>query len=165
MLAGLGSPDNGRIDRPHAALQCTGYVPQRFGLYDELTVHENLRFQARMRGCDRTAVIRAEHEFDLVTLSTRRAATLSGGQRQRLLIAAALLHRPSCVLLDEPTTALDAESRRGLWRLLRSLARADAAVVLTTHEDADARECDTVTRLSDGRIPGGAMGALTGAPE
>jgi ABC-2 type transport system ATP-binding protein len=152
LLGGILQADNGSIERRHGPADRIGYVPQRFCLYDELTVRENLRFQARMRGADARAVEDAESKFDLRELGSRRAATLSGGQRQRLLIAAALIFRPTLVLFDEPTTALDSASRSQLWALLRRETQIGATVVLSTHEDADARECDAVTRIQDGRI-------------
>jgi ABC-2 type transport system ATP-binding protein len=152
LLGGILQADNGSIERRHGPADRIGYVPQRFCLYDELTVSENLRFQARMRGADATAVEDAESKFDLRELGSRRAATLSGGQRQRLLIAAALLFRPTLVLFDEPTTALDSASRTELWAMLRREAQIGVTIVLSTHEEADARECDAVTRLQDGRI-------------
>lgn len=152
ILAGLWKADSGVVERPDNTINRIGYVSQRFCLYEELTVHENLLFQARMRDCDVRSVAAAEADLDLVALRNRRASSLSGGQRQRLLIAAALLHQPTLLLLDEPTTALDAEGRRDLWELMRSEADAGAAVVLTTHEHADVQSCDVVTRLHDGRV-------------
>jgi len=152
ILASILGSDTGRIERHHGPQERIGYVPQRFCLYDELTVRENLRFQASMRGVGAAAVAEAERRFELGVLSMRRAATLSGGQRQRLLIAAAFMHRPTLILCDEPTTALDPAARGGLWALLRRESRTGTTVVLTTHEEADARECDDITRLQDGRI-------------
>jgi ABC-2 type transport system ATP-binding protein len=161
LIAGIWPVDTGSIERHHGPPHRIGYVPQRFGLYDELTVRENLNFQAQMRGGDLMPIEQAEREFDLAGFAMRRAGTLSGGQRQRLLLAAALLHRPTLVLCDEPTTALDRASRSDLWALLRREARAGTTVVLTTHEEADTQACDTVTQLQDGRIvvaPSGAHG-------
>ena len=152
ILAGLWRPDAGRIERHHGSVAEIGYVAQRFCLYDELTVRENLRFQRAMRGAGRETVAQAEADFDLIALRDQRAGRLSGGERQRLMIAAALLHRPSLLLLDEPTTALDAPSRRFLWALLHRETTAGATVVLTTHEEADARECHATTVLRDGRV-------------
>jgi ABC-2 type transport system ATP-binding protein len=159
LLAGIWRADSGQIERRHGTQDRVCYVPQRFCLYDEMTVRENLRFQASMRGAGATAAADTEREFGLQALGARRASTLSGGQRQRLLIAAALLHRPTLVLCDEPTTALDAAARTDLWNLLHREARNGTTIVLTTHEEADARECDAVTRLHDGRIAGPQPGA------
>lgn len=151
LLAGLLSCDSGTIERFHGPMGEIGYVPQRFCLYDELTVRENLRFQAHMRGSD-NSLLEVEQRFDLQQLTTCRAGALSGGQRQRLLIAAALLHGPSLVLFDEPTTALDSLSRNRLWDMLRQEAHRGTTLVLTTHEEIDALQCDTITRLQDGSI-------------
>jgi ABC-2 type transport system ATP-binding protein len=152
ILAGFLRFDSGRIERHHGSLERIGYVSQRFCLYDELTVRENLWFQAGMRGVATASVAAAERTFELSELGGRPASALSGGQRQRLLIAAAFLHRPTLVLCDEPTTALDSAARRGLWELLRRQANTGTTIVLTTHEEADASECDVITRLQDGRI-------------
>lgn len=166
ILAGFLGFDSGRIERHHGALERIGYVSQRFCLYDELTVRENLQFQAGMRGVSAPAVAEAERAFGLSEFVGRRATTLSGGQRQRLLIAAALMHRPTLVLCDEPTTALDSAARRSLWDLLRREARTGTTIVLTTHEEADALECDVITRLQEGRVanPRVAMSAMARLP-
>ena len=152
ILGGLWSADHGHVERYDTPLEAIGYVPQRLGLYDELTAHENLVFQGAVRGVDRFAVARAENDFDLRELRDRRAGRLSGGERQRLSIAAAVMHRPRLLLLDEPTTALDAPSRRTLWAWLHREIGVGTAVVITTHEQADAGECHTTTLLRDGRV-------------
>jgi ABC-2 type transport system ATP-binding protein len=152
ILAGIWLPDAGRIERPGAPLARIGYVAQRFCLYDELTVSENLLFQVSMRGRPAASVARVLNEFSLEALASRRAATLSGGERQRLMLAAAMLSEPTLLLLDEPTAALDTASRRSLWSLLRREAARGTAVVLTSHELADGEQCDSTTRLSEGRL-------------
>jgi ABC-2 type transport system ATP-binding protein len=154
ILAGIWQPDVGRIDYPGAPVRI-GYVPQRFCLYDELTVGENLGFQAAMRGRKTTPVAGVLSDFSLEALASRRAAALSDGERQRLMLAAAMLSRPTLLLLDEPTTALDSASRRSLWSLLRREAAHGTAVVLTSHELADGAQCDSTTRLSEGRLDEG----------
>lgn len=151
ILAGIWHPDVGRIAYPGAPVR-VGYVAQRFCLYDELTVGENLRFQGAMLGRNAMPVARALHEFSLEALASRRAAALSNGERQRLMLAAAMLSRPTLLLLDEPTTALDTASRRSLWSLLRREAAYGTAVVLTSHELGDGAQCDSTTRLSEGRL-------------
>jgi ABC-2 type transport system ATP-binding protein len=131
-----------------------GYVPQRFCYYDELTTRENLRFVARMNvpGDPIKAADLALQEFDLQNVSERRAHALSGGQRQRLMLAAALMHRPALLLLDEPTTALDSASREALWMRLERLTAAGMTCILTTHEAADADRCDSCSMLGDGQL-------------
>ena len=152
IFGALWSADRGHVERYDTPVEAIGYVPQRFCLYDELTVHENLAFQGAVRGIDRVAIARAETDFDLHVLRGRRAGLLSGGERQRLSLAAAVLHRPRLLLLDEPTTALDAPSRRALWAWLHREIDVGTAVVITTHEQADAGECHTATLLRDGRV-------------
>ncbi len=153
IIAGIWQADSGEVEQRHGDRTAIGYAAQRFCLYDELTVGENLRFQARMRNCPQARVPEFERQFELQQLDGQRAGRLSGGQRQRLLLAAALLHRPSLLLLDEPTTALDDESRQSLWQLLRREAKNGTAIVLTTHESLDSQECHVVTRLRDGQVP------------
>ena len=151
ILAGIWHPDVGRIAYPSAPVRI-GYVAQRFCLYDELTVGENLRFQGAMLGRNAMPVTRALNEFSLEALASRRAAALSNGERQRLMLAAAMLSRPTLLLLDEPTTALDTASRRSLWSLLRREAAYGTAVVLTSHELSDGAQCDATTSISEGRL-------------
>jgi ABC-2 type transport system ATP-binding protein len=152
ILAGLWDADSGRVARPGTTLAHIGYVAQRFCLYEELTVLENLRFQAAMLGASAAAITRVLEQFALAALTGRRAAALSGGERQRLMLAAALLLQPKFLLLDEPTTALDPPSRVTLWALLRAEAARGVAVVLTSHEPHDALRCDVVLTLRDGRL-------------
>jgi len=151
ILAGIWRPDVGRIEYPGAPVRI-GYVPQRFCLYDELTVGENLGFQAAMHGRHAVPVARILDDFSLAALVSRRAAALSAGERQRLMLAAAMLSRPTLLLLDEPTTALDTASRGSLWSHMRREAAHGTAVVLTSHELADGARCDSTTRLSEGRL-------------
>jgi ABC-2 type transport system ATP-binding protein len=151
ILAGIWRPDVGRIEYSGTPVRI-GYVPQRFCLYDELTVGENLGFQAAMHGRHALPVARILDDFSLAALVSRRAAALSDGERQRLMLAAAMLSRPTLLLLDEPTTALDTASRALLWSLLRREAAHGTAVVLTSHELADGAQCDSTTRLSEGRL-------------
>jgi ABC-2 type transport system ATP-binding protein len=152
ILAGLIDADGGAIIRDVGETEI-GYVPQQFCLYDELTVMENLQFQAGMRRLPNAgnAINAASQEFSLTALARRRAAQLSGGERQRLMLAAALLHVPRLVLLDEPTVALDRTARAGLWTLLAQLTSRGAAVVLTTHEQDDADRCATATVMVEGK--------------
>lgn len=162
IMAGLLRPDAGTVrsmgvDVIHALSEHqsrVGYLPQRFCYYDELTTLENLVFVARMHGIDKpaTAADVAIRDFDLDGAADRRAQVLSGGQRQRLMLAAALMHRPALLLLDEPTTALDAASRDALWNRLHTLTATGITCILTTHEAEDAARCDTRTRLIDGSI-------------
>jgi ABC-2 type transport system ATP-binding protein len=131
-----------------------GYMPQRLALYPELTVSQNLRFRADVYGLadPRAAVEAALDGFDLAPFRARRAAHLSGGWARRLQLAAALIHRPVLVLLDEPTAGLDAESRQDVWRRILALARGGASVVINTHDLAEAEQCSAVALFFEGRV-------------
>jgi len=131
-----------------------GYVPQRGGLYDDLRIRENLLFLARAHGlpdpAGRVASTIAEHA--LQARADQRIAALSGGWRQRIALAAALLHAPRLLLLDEPTAGLDHEAREALWQRLRNLAAGGAAVLVSTHHAEEAERCDRVGWLAGGRL-------------
>jgi len=131
-----------------------GYMPQRLALYPELTVAQNLRFRAEVYGLGdpRAAVDAALESFDLAPFQGRRAAHLSGGWARRLQLAAALIHKPVLILLDEPTAGLDAETRQDVWRRILALARAGASVVINTHDLAEAEQCSAVALFFEGRV-------------
>jgi ABC-2 type transport system ATP-binding protein len=130
------------------------YLTQHFSSYGDLTVRENLDFSASIRGIlnRAQAVERALAEFDLRAEQAQRAGTLSGGVRQRLMLAAVLLGEPQILLLDEPTAALDSESRAMLWYILDRRRTSATTVVVTTHLDADAARCENATYLRGGRV-------------
>ena len=131
-----------------------GYMPQRLALYGELTVTQNLRFRADVYGLadPRGAVEAAIADFDLSPYSRRRAAQLSGGWARRLQLAAALIHQPRLILLDEPTAGLDADSRLDVWRRVLALARSGASVVINTHDLGEAEQCTAIALFQEGRI-------------
>lgn len=130
------------------------YLTQHFSHYVELTIRENLEFVAAMHGVSAASreVNLALRDFDLLAHQNRRAQNLSGGMRQRLMLAAAFLGEPQTLLLDEPTAALDEDARRSFWQLLNRRRSPLITLILTTHLDEDVAQCDTVTRLRDGRI-------------
>lgn len=133
-----------------------GYMTQRFSLWDDLTVTENLDFMCRVYGLDRaTRRQRIENRingYDLGSFAGRRAATLSGGQRQRLALAAATLHDPELLLLDEPTSAVDPQNRRDFWESLFALVARGTTILVSTHYMDEAERCHRLAILDHGRI-------------
>jgi ABC-2 type transport system ATP-binding protein len=133
IVAGLRRADAGTVE----VKGTIGLAPQDTGVYMPLSVRDNLRFFGGLAGLRRRAlndrIDEIAHEMLLDDLLTRRAAQLSGGERRRLHTAIALLHRPQLVLLDEPTTGADVQTRTQLLRTVRALADAGTAVVYSTH--------------------------------
>ncbi len=133
-----------------------GYMTQKFSLYQDLTVIENLRFVARAfslgqrRMKERIAANSALYQLE--SLHSRLAGTLSGGQRQRLALAAVTLHEPQLLLLDEPTSAVDPQSRRDFWDRLFELAEQGATILVSTHFMDEAERCHRLTFLDRGAM-------------
>lgn len=165
MVCGLLSPDAGtvRIDGdvmdtgPCAAKSGVGLVPQDIALYPDLTARENLRFFARMRGLSRAEAASAVTDvLDAVGLADRadeRIDTYSGGMKRRCNIGAALLHRPSLLILDEPTVGVDPQSRNAILDHVEQLRLHGTAVLYTTHYMEEAqRLCDRVGIMDEGRL-------------
>ena len=165
LAAGLLVPDTGRIHvlgmdstRESLAVQAAlGYMPQRFGLYEDLTVQENLDLYADLQGVPKTA--RAERQDELMHMTglgpfTRRlAGRLSGGMKQKLGLACTLVRAPRLLLLDEPTVGVDPVSRRELWGILDRLVRDQGmSVLLSTAYLDEAERCQAVILLDRGRI-------------
>ncbi len=133
-----------------------GYMTQRFSLWDDLTVRENLEFMCRVYGLDRTTrrarIADRMRSYGLEDLSNQRAGTLSGGQRQRLALGAATLHEPELLLLDEPTSAVDPQSRRDFWENLFALVARGTTILVSTHYMDEAERCHRLAILDRGRI-------------
>jgi ABC-type multidrug transport system ATPase subunit len=131
-----------------------GYMPGRFSLYPDLSVEENLRFFASVFG----TTIAREHDriapiyHQLEPFRTRRASALSGGMKQKLALCCALVHRPEILLLDEPTTGVDAVSRREFWDLLHRLKASGLTIVVSTPYMDEADRCDRVGLIQRGRL-------------
>jgi len=131
-----------------------GYMPGRFSLYPDLSVEENLRFFASVFG----TTIEAERErigpiySQLEPFRTRRAGALSGGMKQKLALCCALVHRPEILFLDEPTTGVDAVSRREFWDLLASLKADGLTAIVSTPYMDEADRCDRVALIQRGRL-------------
>src|SRR5581483_473738 len=133
-----------------------GYMSQRFGLYEDLTVEENLRFYASvygLRGAERERRMgEVLARLALREDARRLAGALSGGVKQRLGLACAIAHRPQLLFLDEPTAGVDPASRRLFWRWIYELAAEGTTVVVTTHYMDEAERCGRLGFLSRGRL-------------
>jgi ABC-2 type transport system ATP-binding protein len=131
-----------------------GYMPGRFSLYPDLSVDENLRFFASVFG---TTVEREYQQIkpiysQLEPFRDRRAAALSGGMKQKLALCCALVHRPDILFLDEPTTGVDAVSRREFWDLLATFKQTGMTIVVSTPYMDEADRCDRVALIQSGRL-------------
>lgn len=132
----------------------TGYMPGRFSLYPDLTVKENLDFYASVFGTsvrENHAAIEAIYS-QLEPFAGRRAAKLSGGMKQKLALCCALVHKPSLILLDEPTTGVDPVSRKEFWQMLRTLSRKGMTIVISTPYMDEASLCDRIALMRNGRF-------------
>ena len=164
MLCGLLTPTAGTAEvlglnvpgQAEALKHKIGYMTQRFSLYEDLSVRENLQFIAeiyclpRRRRTQRIAELLDLYKLDALT--TQRAGTLSGGQKQRLALAAATLHEPELLFLDEPTSAVDPQSRREFWETLFELCAAGTTILVSTHYMDEAERCHALAILDRGRI-------------
>ncbi len=142
-----------RVDEARAGI---GYLAQRFSLYGDLTVAENLRFFGEVRGLTGSVIANRSRELldfvGLKSFETRRADRLSGGMKQKLGLACALIHEPAVLLLDEPTGGVDPVTRQDFWQLLiRVLARGTAVIVTTPYMDEAAR-CHRIGFMAAGRV-------------
>jgi ABC-2 type transport system ATP-binding protein len=164
MLCGLLTPTEGTVtvlnhrvpEESEILKQKIGYMTQRFSLYEDLTVRENLDFIARIycmpRPQRRGRIEEAMETYRLTDLRRQFAGTLSGGQRQRLSLAAATLHRPELLLLDEPTSAVDPQTRRDFWDKLFQLVDDGTTILVSTHYMDEAERCHNLAILDHGRI-------------
>jgi drug efflux transport system ATP-binding protein len=131
-----------------------GYMPGRFSLYPDLSVYENLRFFASVFGTtiEREQAHIAPIYSQLESFKDRRAAALSGGMKQKLALCCALVHRPEILFLDEPTTGVDAVSRREFWDLLAQLKASGMTILVSTPYMDEADRCDRVALMQGGRL-------------
>lgn len=164
LMATLLGPDAGRVSidgfdtvTARAAIRRrVGYMPGRFSLYQDLTVEENLRFFATLYGTTVEAGydgIRAIYS-QIERFRDRRAGALSGGMKQKLALSCALIHRPSVLLLDEPTTGVDPVSRKELWDMLATLKERGITIVVATPYLDEVGRCGRVAFLREGRLAG-----------
>lgn len=162
MLTGLLSPTSGNIrvlgeTLPGAEEKLRrriGYMTQKFSLYDNLSVRENLEFVAQIYGLTRRQSQQRLAElltlYDLVGREKQMAGSMSGGQRQRLALAAATLHHPELLFLDEPTSAVDPENRREFWERLFDLCAQGTTILVSTHYMDEAERCHGLAILERG---------------
>ena len=164
MLCGILAPTSGTgevagfdVNRdPERVKEAIGYVSQRFSLYNDLSVQENLEFYGRIYklGAERLRK-RIREVYDLTGLGQfrdRLAGALSGGWKQRLAVGNGILHSPRILFLDEPTAGVDPVSRRALWEVLYQLAAGGAALFVTTHYMEEAERCNRIAFISRGKI-------------
>jgi ABC-2 type transport system ATP-binding protein len=166
MLCGLLLPTSGTAQvagfdittQSESVRRRIGYMSQRYGLYDELTVAENLRFYASVYGLiGRRRDERLRDHVEALGLGERlnqRAGTLSGGWKQRLALACATAHEPDLVFLDEPTAGVDPAARRTFWDIIYRLAADGTTVLVTTHYMDEAERCQRLAFLSRGHLIG-----------
>jgi len=162
MLCGLLTPSDGDIEvlgleipRQADALRMrVGYMTQRFSLFEDLSVRENLDFLAAIhdipRGSARKRVDQLIDEYQFADREKQLAGSMSGGQKQRLALAGAVIHEPELLFLDEPTSAVDPESRRHFWEKLFELADAGTTILVSTHLMDEAERCHRLAVLDRG---------------
>jgi ABC-2 type transport system ATP-binding protein len=162
MLIGLLQPSAGNVEvlgyqLPEGAEKLRlriGYMTQRFSLYDDMTVMENLKFIANIYSLPRLQQkLRVDELLTIYGLAGRKqqlAGSMSGGQRQRLALAAATLHKPDLLFLDEPTSAVDPENRRDFWEQLFDLSDQGTTILVSTHYMDEAERCHKLAILETG---------------
>lgn len=162
MLCGLLTPSEGGADVlgfrvPDDARQLKpniGYMTQKFSLFGDMTVLENLQFIAEIYSYPKDQRARRIDEllekYDLTGQRKQFASTMSGGQKQRLALACAVLHKPDLLLLDEPTSAVDPQSRRDFWANLFRLAESGTTILVSTHYMDEAERCHRLAILDHG---------------
>ena len=131
-----------------------GYMPGRFSLYQDLTVEENLAFYARVFGTtiDENYYLIKDIYSHIEPFKNRRAGKLSGGMKQKLALSCALIHKPSLLILDEPTTGVDAVSRKEFWDMLGKLREHDITILVSTAYMDEAERCDNIALIQHGNI-------------
>ena len=176
MLCGLLAPTEGAIevlglripDEAEALRRRIGYMTQKFSLFDDLSVRENLEFLAEVQGVPkaktRPRIDELVQRYHFEDRENQLAGTLSGGQRQRLALAGAVIHEPELLFLAEPTSAVDPESRREFWERLFDLADAGTTLLVSTHYMDEAERCHRLAILDRGAlVADGTPADLTGA--
>jgi ABC-2 type transport system ATP-binding protein len=176
MLCGLLTPTAGQIEvlglripqQAEALRRRIGYMTQRFSLFEDLSVRENLEFLAAAHDVPEARTRQRVDElialYDFADRPGQPAGTMSGGQKQRLALAGAVIHEPELLFLDEPTSAVDPESRRNFWERLFELADDGVTILVSTHLMDEAERCHRLAILDRGRlVADGTPLELTGA--
>ena len=174
MLCGLLTPSAGEIEvlglripeQAEALRRHIGYMTQKFSLFEDLTVRENLEFLAAIQGVPKAQtkarIAELVEQYRFKDRQNQLAGTLSGGQRQRLALACAVIHEPELLFLDEPTSAVDPESRRDFWEKLFELADIGTTLLVSTHLMDEAERCHQLAILDHGAmVANGTPGELT----
>ena len=161
LLCGLLTPDSGEgtvlgfdvMKQARRIKERVGYMTQKFSLYDDLSIEQNLTFTARVHALDRRKerVEAALVRLGLIERRAQLAGNLSGGWKQRLALAAATLHAPDLLLLDEPTAGVDPEARRTFWDEIHALAAEGMTVLVSTHYMDEAERCHEIAYIAGGR--------------
>jgi ABC-2 type transport system ATP-binding protein len=162
MLCGLLTPDSGSgtclgfdiLTQAAEIKRQVGYMTQRFSLYEDMSISENLDFIARMYAVPdrKQAVDKSLLRLGLQERRDQLAGTLSGGWKQRLALAACLLHEPKLLLLDEPTAGVDPKARRDFWQEIHQLAAQGLSVLVSTHYMDEAERCHELTYIAYGKL-------------
>jgi len=169
MICGLLTPDGGGgtclghdlVREREAIKRQTGYMAQRFGLYEDLTIRENLEFVGRVYSLDRVKQ-RIDQSLERLGLSNRQrqiVGSLSGGWKQRLALAACVLHEPRLLLLDEPTAGVDPKARRAFWDEIHAYAAQGITVLVSTHYMDEAERCHEIAYIAYGELMARGTGA------
>ena len=162
IIATLAAPDSGTatvngmdVVRDYKKLRTRiGYMPEKFSLYHDMTVAENMAFFASLFG------VSVKENYDLIApvfsqlekFPDRMAGALSGGMKQKLALSCALIHRPEVLLLDEPTTGVDAVSRSEFWDMLATLREKGITILVSTSYMDEATRCERIAMINNGRI-------------
>jgi len=154
LMVGLLKPHQGSIRFSDSF--STGFVAEHFGFYEDLSIEENLLFTGRIHGLPKEEAKRRSLQLlewtNLAPFKGRLAGNLSGGMKRKLAIIAAFLHRPSCVILDEPTHGVDPVSRREIWKLIRKMQGEGTTVIVSTQYLDEVPHCDEVLLLHRGAL-------------
>ena len=164
MLCGLLAPTSGNATvagfdvktQSEEIRRNIGYMSQRFGMYEDLTVAENLDFYSSLYGlAGEEKKTRMNELFDALGLRPRigqLVGTLSGGSKQRISLACAIAHRPAVLFLDEPTAGVDPAARRRFWETIYGLAKSGTTILVSTHYMDEAARCERIAFLSRGHL-------------